>query len=143
MELNEKNLFARYYNWIYDSFPNDVCTFFWGTLLAILISPILIPGRLCKSWEDGFGGILGKGLACWFAFAVCVVFGLPVLTLIHGKDWVMTLPFIPGILYLAIAGALLIGTVVAFISGIVYLVLAYQKYKRNQPYVYIEPKPTV
>ena len=143
MELNEKNWFAKYYNWIYDGLPNDVCTFFWGTLLIVLIHPIIIPGRVCKEWGDGFGNYLGKGIACWFGIAILAVFGMPGIQFIFGKEWLNTVPFIWGFLALLLSGIVLIGTIVGIIALILYSVYKYQKYKRNKPYVYIEPTPTI
>lgn len=58
MELNKKNWLGMYYNLVYGDYPNDVCSFFWGTLLIVLLSPIMsIGGFMNKSasysmWSD-------------------------------------------------------------------------------------------
>lgn len=53
MILNKKNWFARYYNWVTGKYPKDVCSFFWGSITFILLSPFIFVGRLipdaCKS----------------------------------------------------------------------------------------------
>lgn len=45
MTLDSNNYFGRYYNWIYGYYPKDVCSFFWGSLLAIILTPLLLPGK--------------------------------------------------------------------------------------------------
>lgn len=76
MKLNKNNLFARYYEWIYGNLPNDVCSFFWGSVLAIGLFPILVTGRLlCGSYYE-FGKVLGAGLLAWFIYSATVFLGL-------------------------------------------------------------------
>jgi hypothetical protein len=55
MQLNSKNLIALYYRWIYAKLPNDICSYFWGTVLILLISPIVIPGRIFQFIDYGEG----------------------------------------------------------------------------------------
>ncbi len=54
MILNKNNWFAMYYNWIYGNYPNDVCSFFWGALFALLFAPFIVPGKLILSFHPGY-----------------------------------------------------------------------------------------
>ena len=54
MTLNKNNWFAIYYNWIYLSYPKDVCSFFWGSVIAILLGPFVIPGLLLAIANDDY-----------------------------------------------------------------------------------------
>lgn len=67
MKLNSKNIFAKYYNWIYNELPNDVCSFFWGTIFAIIFSVFLVIGRLLSDPYEGIGDKFGKGVVFWVA----------------------------------------------------------------------------
>jgi hypothetical protein len=74
MKISAKNLFARYYNWIYGELPNDVCSFFWGSVLAIGLFPILALGRI---WMDNsFGNILGLGLFHYIGYGILLITGV-------------------------------------------------------------------
>jgi hypothetical protein len=53
MTLNKKNWIAMYYNWIHGNYPKDVCTFFWGSLIAIILSPIISMGRILLNNDFG------------------------------------------------------------------------------------------
>lgn len=54
MTLNKNNWFAIYYNWIYLSYPKDVCSFFWGSVIAILLGPFIILGLLTAIASDDY-----------------------------------------------------------------------------------------
>lgn len=54
MILNKNNYFARYYNWIYGDYPKDICSFFWGSVLAILLAPLILPGKKLTSLSDKY-----------------------------------------------------------------------------------------
>lgn len=45
MIINKGNWFAMYHKWIYGYFPEDICSFFWATLTAVILSPFIIPGK--------------------------------------------------------------------------------------------------
>ena len=77
MNLSKNNLFARYYQWIYGNLPNDICSFFWGSVLAIGLLPIVAVGRLFHDrWELHFGKVLGAGLLFWIVYSVATLLGL-------------------------------------------------------------------
>ena len=80
---NKKNWFARYYNWIYNGFPNDVCTFFWGTLFAILCSLLFIPGRLSyfgkPEWDYSGENSLGRGFVIIIVYFLALMGGVSVM----------------------------------------------------------------
>ena len=77
MEINKNNLFARYYQWIYGNLPKDVCSFFWGSVLAIGLFPILVIGRLLNnSYWPKFGETLGFGLLFYFIYGIATLLGL-------------------------------------------------------------------
>lgn len=139
MEIKEKNLFARYYDWMYDDLPDDVCTFFWGSVFIILFSPILIPGRLMGSYYDGFGDYFGKGFMAWLLFFLLALFGVPFWKL-FGEEFINSLPVIIQLLILAFAGALQALVAVGIGAGIYYSYQFYKKHRKISPIE--EEKPT-
>jgi hypothetical protein len=77
MNINKNNLFARYYRWIYGNLPIDLCSFFWGSVLAIGLFPILIVGRLSyRSYNYSFEKGIGFGLFFWGVYAFITLSGL-------------------------------------------------------------------
>jgi hypothetical protein len=52
MELSKNNIFVRYYNWIYNKYPNDICSFFWGSLFIILTAPFISLGTFIDRKSD-------------------------------------------------------------------------------------------
>lgn len=46
MTLNKNNYFAKYYNWVYGYYPQDVCSFFWGSILGIGLGVFMTPTKL-------------------------------------------------------------------------------------------------
>lgn len=77
MRINKNNLFARYYEWIYGSLPDDLCSFFWGTLYALGLSPILVVGRLwLERWGVNVWKCLGAGILTWLAYGFVITMGL-------------------------------------------------------------------
>ena len=78
MEINKNNLFARYYQWIYGELPNDVCSFFWGSLFAIGVFFLLVPGRLIIGKIDDDRPVVGQfflGLISWLVYALAIALG--------------------------------------------------------------------
>ena len=138
MKLKETNWLGRYYNWIYSEYTNDLCTFFWGTLLALLFAFILIPGRLLRNEYDDTSDTYSKGLVCWL---VCWgVFAIVVLTgsIPYNKEYFNSLnPFIALFLLLG-TGILIWGTIVGGCWGIVYIVE-----RRREKNYYKEYKPSL
>lgn len=64
--------YAVFYKLIYGELPKDVCTFFWGSLFALALSPLLLPGRL---WMRGFEKILGAGILTWAPYFLFMMLG--------------------------------------------------------------------
>lgn len=133
MNLNKNNLFARYYNWIYRHYPDDICSFFWGTVLIVVLCPFFIPGKLFFSTNDSLGDIIAKSVAFWVTLLVCMVFGL----IPYGgslKEWFMTLPNIVQITLLIVTGAVEIALVVCIGVGI-YYIAEYRRESKRQRYL--------
>jgi len=122
-------LLGRYYNWIYSEYPNDLCTFFWGTLLALLFAFILIPGRLLRNEYDDTSDTYSKGLVCWGVFAIVYH--------ITKNTSILLNPFIALFLLLG-TGILIWGTIVGGCWGIVYIVE-----RRREKNYYKEYKPSL
>lgn len=81
MELSSKNIFARYYKFIHCALPSDVCSFFWGTVLIILLSPVVVVGRLV--WfadHDGLKNELGNGVKVYIGYLIVWLIGVFGLT---------------------------------------------------------------
>jgi len=79
MNLSTKNIFARYYKWVYGELPNDLCSFFWGTLFAVVAGIFIIPGRL---WTGRYASTAEKffmGLLAWFVYLVLICAGASAL----------------------------------------------------------------
>jgi hypothetical protein len=74
MKLNKNNWFARYYNWIYGEYANDVCSFFWGTVFAIIFSFICVPGRLLAYLFDGKP--YSNGILFWLGYLAAFIIGI-------------------------------------------------------------------
>jgi len=75
MNIKKNNLLARYYRWIYGNLPIDLCSFFWGSVFAILLFFLLVPGRLFTSRYDDvyYKGFVGS--LCWVGYISAVVIG--------------------------------------------------------------------
>lgn len=79
MNLSTKNIFARYYKWVYGELPNDLCSFFWGTVFAVVTGVFIIPGRL---WTDRYDSTAEKffmGIFAWFIYFVLTHAGVGAL----------------------------------------------------------------
>lgn len=78
MKINKNNLFARYYQWIYGSLPNDVCSFFWGSLFALGLFFLLVPGRLIVSgsYDKSVVQQFFLGFFSWLVYGVCISVGI-------------------------------------------------------------------
>src|SRR5690606_28662258 len=79
MNLSTKNIFARYYKWVYGELPNDLCSFFWGTLFAVVAGVFIIPGRL---WTGRYTSTAEKffmGILAWFIYLALICAGVRVL----------------------------------------------------------------
>lgn len=76
MNLSTKNIFARYYKWVYGELPNDLCSFFWGTLFAVVTGVFIIPGRL---WTGRYASTAEKflmGIIAWFIYFLLISAGV-------------------------------------------------------------------
>ncbi len=108
MQLNSKNWFARYYYWIYDSLPNDLCSFFWGLLFAILLSPLIIFGRLLIGRDEPLSGYIGIGIIVWLFTAASFAIGGKTLEITHLLIYLNGLSAWVGIPILILAGVITI-----------------------------------
>lgn len=129
MKLNSKNIFARYYNWIYGELPNDVCSFFWGSLFIVLAFPFVVPGRLLHS-EHETGGVscAAAGGVVYLWYFLCVGLGLEIYSRYLGVDkevydqFVLSLSGLQFFVFMPILGAMLcviaIGAMYLIITGL-------------------------
>ena len=72
MNLNQKSWHAKIYLYTYQSLPNNLCIYFWGLLLAILLTiilgPLSIPGYFFTK-KDSYKHLLNS-------FVISVIFYL-------------------------------------------------------------------
>lgn len=52
MTLNKNNWIVRYYYWINSEYPTNLCPFFWGSLLIIVLFPFMVLGRVLIGKKD-------------------------------------------------------------------------------------------
>jgi hypothetical protein len=90
MKLSSKNLLAKYYSWIYGELPKDLCSFFWGSLFAIVFILIYIPGRIFN--HDG-ASRFWAGLGSWLVYFAMLSVGCRIFTSWHGVKEEDTLAF--------------------------------------------------
>lgn len=133
MKLNSKNIFARYYNWIYGELPNDVCSFFWGSLFIVLAFPFVVTGRLLfhDKYDTSFGSCFCGGLFVWFLYGASLGVGIRFqgwyLELENDaySQFVMSRTAVQFFLVAPLIGAtilaLIVGTVVLVVYGIIKL----------------------
>lgn len=94
MTLSINNLFGKFYNWIYLSYPNDVCSFFWGTVIAILLLPFILPGKLIGYLSDDYQierSIVGQaliGVGIYFVSFIIIMLGNAVLEVFFGYEFI-------------------------------------------------------
>lgn len=116
MTLSKNNWFARYYNWIYGNYPKDVCSFFWGSLYALVVFFFVVPGRLALNEDDRHSPV-----AQFFTGLALVIMTLVVIAAGNGILDKFGYQFIN--LWGVIFGGLAIGLILcAAIVGIFYLI---------------------
>lgn len=118
MTLNKNNWFAIYYNWIYGNYPKDICSFFWGTLFAIGVFFLLIPGKLLAPNGDK-NNVVAQfflGIVAWLCYALTVVIGTLVIDA-FGYEFINLWGFL---LLGALIGALVIAVLLALFIGTIY-----------------------
>lgn len=117
MNLSRNNWFGMYYNWIYRTYPNDLCSFFWGTLLILLLFPIIVPGRIfARSFMDQeISTYILYSIIFWFVDIIFTVLGV---SLIHELGysytsmlWLLVSAPILGLIIIGLAGGVVVGTV--------------------------------
>jgi hypothetical protein len=82
MNLSRKNLLARYFRWLKGDLPQDLCTFFWGSVFNILLFPLVVPGKIWGDFVDTeitIGRNFWNGLAFWIVYLVAAAIGLGVM----------------------------------------------------------------
>jgi uncharacterized integral membrane protein len=142
MNLSSKNLFARYYNWIYGELPNDLCSFFWGTLFASGLFLFYVPGRICNPKGTSR---FWAGLGVWAAYFFLVYVGIHLLVVVwydipkeEFNDFLLSLSgwqvFLIAPLVSAIMFATVIGSFVGFVVGFIKVEEYYrEKSETNSP----------
>jgi len=129
MNLNKNNWFARYYNWMHGNFPNDVCTFFWRSLFAILLAPIVVPGRIVVGRQELFIGKFVIGIILWL-FSVIITKVGQVLIGDYSQDLNV---FVKFILYFS-TGLLLVSIFIGVCIGIYFLCKKIKDKRDEKPY---------
>lgn len=119
MKIRSTNPLVRYFNFIFEYYPIDFCTLFWGSLYAIMFFWLEIPGkwyaRLTESrriFWDGVYFYSSLYLLFQFVSGIIWLFGIDWFNV----DWIWLLK----VLGIAIA-VLIIGLIIILI--VVYLVL--------------------
>jgi hypothetical protein len=69
----KKNWFGKYYDWVYTEYPENICTFFWGTLTITLLFPLVIPGTLIVSRRERMY-IPGGMIVFFSSLLTCILF---------------------------------------------------------------------
>ena len=133
MELNKNNLFARYYNWIYDGLPNDICSFFWGSMFIILLFPFFAVGRLSyfgkTGWYYSADHSLGRGFIFWLVYFLTILVGGAMMSEfgyipIGFSGFFLLAPIIG-----ALTVALFLGVIGGSLGGVAYFI---EKRRKNQ-----------
>lgn len=119
MTLNKNNYFARYYNWIYYDYPNDLCSFFWGSVLSILLVPLIATGTFIARSTEEYSSYFER---CLLAF---VLYGYLTLSCYLGNSLFAITGYEFIYWWSILLGGLLIGNV--FILGIAYLTYLWSK----------------
>lgn len=125
MNISEKNLFAIYYKWIYGKLPYDLCSFFWGTLFAVLLAPFYVVGRLVNL--EG-SARFWPGVLAWFVYFVLLFIGVNLLQGWYGVkkgeeiEFCLSLSWYTVWIIAPILGSLLIVLVFGFIGLVAYCV---------------------
>lgn len=126
MKINSKNLFARYYKWMYGKLPNDLCSFFWGSLFAITLKLIYIPGRV---FNPNGSSRFWAGLGVWAAYFLLVSLGESIysswLGVPHEKEmeFIMGLPWYTLFVIMPLISAVVISFFFAIVAGIIVLII--------------------
>ncbi len=118
MNIKKSNLFARYYNWFYGAYPNDLCSFFWGTLFIVLFPIISIPGKVIAPFTDFGESTFSKvlsGVLFWIGYVAMIAVGHGLLNRLGylGATWYSLLIYAPllGTLTLMLGLALIIAVI--------------------------------
>jgi hypothetical protein len=128
MKLNSKNIFARYYRWIYGDLPNDLCGFFWGLVFAIGLSVFVVPGRLFHSKDNtGAGSCLGAGVFFYIVYLASMGLGVRLYAWFSGiaeegelySQFLQSLDALQFLVYMPLIGAVTI----ALCIGVIYLTI--------------------
>lgn len=130
MEINKNNWFARYFNWIYEEYPENICKFFWGSVLAMVLFFIVVPGRIWsekimkKTWDYQ---PYPTGLVMWVAYILLSALGMNFLKLFSINETLLSV-FTIGTLF----GIITMGIMVGIIILVCYLTDKYKNYKRKK-----------
>lgn len=120
--MKRNNIFAKYYKWIYNNLPNDSCSFFWGSLLIITLSPIFILGRLiCNKYNDETPKRFAVGLLIWVTTFYMILVGILPIILIMGKEYLQSLNIFIIILLSFLSGVITLGILGGIVWGSYYL----------------------
>lgn len=115
MNISQNNLFALYHDWLIDDLPNDLCAFFWTSFFGILLSPIVVPGRL---WgKPGLAPSFGLGLISWMGYILALGIGM-VFTELVGYEYY---GFWGHFLLAPLVGGLIVGLIISIIVGAVHI----------------------
>lgn len=138
MTLTKNNYLARYYNYVYGIYPNDICSFFWGGLLAIILSPLLLYGKLFvyhiageKSFRYSYVYLSIMGLVFYLLTVTSIMAGNSILEEWFGYEFIYW--------WSQIFGGLILGllAIVLALVGIVSIVglLIYSERVRSPKFV--------
>lgn len=77
MKLRRNGIFGRWYHWNYDHYTCNFCTYFWGSLWALLWLPVTIT----SIWFRNADGLMHRaliGFATWIGLVLAsvITFGI-------------------------------------------------------------------
>lgn len=123
MELKEKNIFAICYKWVYDKLPDNFCDFFWNFVIAILLFPFVIPGKIYNKISERYNrGILDtvfSGILVYLTLIVFCVIGLAVLTRLYTTEELSSIESIWLALLVSIVVGIVFFSIVVLIIGVI------------------------
>jgi hypothetical protein len=76
MELSKRNVFVRYYEFVYNNEPNDICSLFWGSVIGLLLSLFAVPGIYIMRNQYDFRYISGLSRSLLASLVMTIVYGL-------------------------------------------------------------------
>lgn len=128
MNLSKKNLLIQYNNWIFEKYPTDICSLFWGSLFSILLPWLYVPGRLITNLIDYPLPVFFRGIIFYFCLFVITLIGVGV-----NKENNLGIDTVWGCFFLGVGICLSVAIGIALFIGIIVLCyMAGDRYSRSR-----------